>query len=121
MGRVYINEFSIIKFGNYKDVPIDQLALLTLTKLFKEHIEVMREIEAIYVSNAYGGSVLGQRILRKLNLTGKPIYNVQNACASGGTALNLAYQSVVSEQFQTVLVLGVEKLSAAPKGPLRLN
>ena len=50
---------------------------------------VTRDIQASYCANVFGGMILGQVILRDLEMGGPPIYNVENACASGATGCTL--------------------------------
>jgi len=55
----------------------------------------------------------GHNILQPLGVTGIPIINVENACASSGSSLRLACESIAHGIHDIVLVLGVEK---APRG-----
>src|SRR5688572_1894614 len=54
------------------------------------------QIDAVYVGNAASGLLTGQEmirgqvLLRQFDLSGVPIVNCENACASGSTALHLA-------------------------------
>ncbi len=50
-------------------------------------------------------------------MTGMPIVNVENACASGSTALQGAYAAVKSELCDVALAIGVETLSRSA-GPI---
>uniref|UniRef100_A0A915JHE2 Thiolase N-terminal domain-containing protein n=1 Tax=Romanomermis culicivorax TaxID=13658 RepID=A0A915JHE2_ROMCU len=43
-------------------------------------------------------------------MTGIPIYNVNNACASGSSALNIARQIIQSGNSDCVLAVGFEKM-----------
>jgi acetyl-CoA acyltransferase len=56
-------------------------------------------------------SVRGQTVLRGLGLMGKPIFNVENACASGSSAFYFGRQGIRAGDWGTVLVLGVEKMA----------
>jgi acetyl-CoA acetyltransferase len=73
-------------------------------------------IEAAYVGNAAAGLVTGQEcirgqvILRSMGLGKIPVVNVENACASGSTALHEACAMVSAGLHDVVLALGVEKL-----------
>jgi acetyl-CoA acetyltransferase len=73
-------------------------------------------LEAAWVGNAAAGLVTGQEcirgqvILRGLGIGGLPVVNVENACASGSTALNQACAMVTAGRYDCVLALGVEKL-----------
>jgi acetyl-CoA acyltransferase len=55
-------------------------------------------------------TVRGQIALRPLGLTGIPIINVENACASGSTALWLAMQWLRAGGGDIALVAGAEKM-----------
>jgi len=47
------------------------------------------QIEQAAVGYCYGDSTCGQRAVYTLGLTGIPIYNVNNNCATGSTATSL--------------------------------
>lgn len=79
------------------------------------------DVQAIYAGNVFGGMVLGQVMLRDLGQPGLPLYNVQNACASGATGVHLACHALQAGVYDTVLVLGVEKLTALGGGTLPLQ
>jgi acetyl-CoA acetyltransferase len=53
--------------------------------------------------------------LRNTGLDGKPMFNVENACASSSTALHLAWMAVASGACETALAIGAEKLSHEDK------
>ena len=48
-------------------------------------------------------------------MTGIPVYNVNNNCSTGSTALLLGYNAIRFGQNECVLALGFEKMQ---KGPL---
>ena len=52
------------------------------------------EIEQAAVGYCYGDSTCGERAVYELGLTGIPIYNVNNNCSTGSTALFMAKQFV---------------------------
>ncbi|WP_433678221.1 thiolase family protein [Nocardia sp. CA-119907] len=78
-------------------------------------------VDAVYCGNVYGGMLPAHRIAAALGLTGRPCYNLEAACSSSAVALNLAVQAIRNRQYDTVLVVGVERLSVFPGGTLRLN
>jgi acetyl-CoA acetyltransferase len=55
--------------------------------------------------------VRGQVALRHSRYGGIPTVNVENACASGSTALHLACQAIDAGAYETVAVVGAEKMS----------
>src|SRR5512135_3373986 len=74
------------------------------------------EIEQVAVGYCYGDSTCGQRAVYQLGLTGVPIYNVNNNCSTGSTALYLAYQAIGSGLNECVLALGFEKMERGSLG-----
>ncbi|XP_007077250.1 sterol carrier protein 2 isoform X1 [Panthera tigris] len=76
-------------------------------------------VEQACVGYVYGESTCGQRsIYHSLGLTGIPIINVNNNCATGSTALFMARQLIQGGMADCVLALGFEKME---KGPLLSN
>ncbi|CAM4268242.1 Beta-ketoadipyl-CoA thiolase [Mycobacterium basiliense] len=67
-------------------------------------------IEQGYVGYVYGESTSGQRALYELGLSGIPIVNVNNNCATGSTALFLAAQAIRGGLADCTIALGFEKM-----------
>ncbi len=63
------------------------------------------------VGYVYGDSTCGQAALYDVGLTGIPVINVNNNCATGSTALFLARQAVESGSVSCALALGFEQMS----------
>ena len=57
-----------------------------------------------------GDSTCGQRALYEIGMTGMPIYNVNNNCSTGSTALLMAKQILETGNADCVLALGFEKM-----------
>jgi sterol carrier protein 2 len=57
-----------------------------------------------------GESCCGQRALYPLGMNGIPIYNVNNNCSTGSSALLLAQQLVAGGIAECVLAVGFEKM-----------
>ncbi len=75
-----------------------------------------RHIAQAYVGYVYGDSTSGQHALYPVGMTGIPIFNVNNNCSSGSTALFLARQAVESGAVQCALALGFEQMSPGALG-----
>lgn len=73
-------------------------------------------IDHAYVGWVYGDSTAGQRVLYQLGLTGIPIFNVNNNCATGSSALFLARQAVEHGVVECALALGFEQMSPGALG-----
>ncbi|MBK7972141.1 MAG: lipid-transfer protein [Deltaproteobacteria bacterium] len=72
-------------------------------------------VEQAFVGYVNGMSTNGQRAVYGLGMTGIPVYNVNNNCSTGSTALYLGWQAVSFGINECVLALGFEKME---KGPL---
>ncbi|MEH6995753.1 lipid-transfer protein [Neobacillus drentensis] len=68
------------------------------------------EIQQAYASYIYGDSTCGQRALYRVGMTGIPIFNVNNNCSSGSTALFMARQAVESGAVECALAVGFEEM-----------
>ncbi len=74
------------------------------------------DIEQVAVGYCYGDSTCGQRAVYQLGLTGVPIYNVNNNCATGSTALFMVKQFVESGIADCAMALGFEKMEKGSLG-----
>ena len=71
-------------------------------------------VDQAYVGYVFGDSTAGQAAVYGVGLTGIPIINVNNNCATGSTALFLARQAVASGAADCVLALGFDQMVAGP-------
>ncbi|WP_405858914.1 lipid-transfer protein [Streptomyces sp. NBC_01515] len=74
------------------------------------------DVEQVLVGYCFQPSTAGQRAAYELGLTGIPVYNVNNNCATGSTALMLARQLVEGGAADCVLALGFEKMKRGALG-----
>ena len=66
-------------------------------------------VNQVYAGYVYGDSCSGQAAAYHVGLTGVPVINVNNNCATGSTALFLARQAVASGAVDCVLALGFDE------------
>ncbi|HMO45634.1 MAG TPA: thiolase family protein [Rubrivivax sp.] len=112
---IYITGVAMTPFGRHDASMQDMAQTAVLGALADASLEAAA-VEAIYAANVFGGMVLGQVLLRDLGLDGQALYNVENACASGATGVHLACHALRAGAYETVLVFGVEKLTALVGG-----
>jgi sterol carrier protein 2 len=74
------------------------------------------EVQQACVGYCYGDSTCGQRAVYQLGLTGIPVYNVNNNCSTGSTALFMAKQFVEGGIADCALALGFEKMEKGSLG-----
>ncbi|OYU74962.1 MAG: lipid-transfer protein, partial [Burkholderiales bacterium PBB5] len=72
-------------------------------------------VQQAYVGYVYGDSTAGQAAVYGVGLSGIPVFNVNNNCATGSSALFLARQAVESGAVACALALGFAQL---PPGAL---
>lgn len=116
MNPVKVLGVGMTPFARHENETLRSLAQSAITEALADaHID-KKEIQAVFFANSMAGFVTGQECVRgqvslwDSGLSGLPIYNVENACASASTAFNLAHMAVKSGQYDVVLVVGVEKL-----------
>ncbi|WP_326649632.1 lipid-transfer protein [Streptomyces sp. NBC_01750] len=73
-------------------------------------------VEQVPVGYCFQASTAGQRAAYELDLTGVPVYNVNNNCATGSTALMMARQFVEGGISDCVLAMGFEKMTRGALG-----
>ncbi|MCA6106747.1 lipid-transfer protein [Bradyrhizobium cenepequi] len=73
-------------------------------------------IQQAYVGYVYGDSTCGQRALYQVGMTGIPIFNVNNNCSTGSTALFMARQMIESGAADCVLAVGFEQMKPGALG-----
>lgn len=74
------------------------------------------QVDQAYAGFVYGDSCAGQRALYEVGMTGIPVINVNNNCATGSTALFLARQAVASGAIECAMVVGFEQMNPGALG-----
>ena len=69
-----------------------------------------RDVQQAYVGYVYGDSTAGQAAIYGVGLSGIPVFNVNNNCSTGSSALFLARQAVESGMIECAIALGFEQM-----------
>ena len=126
MRSVYVAGVGSTTFGKHLERSLRSLGAEAVTKALADAGLNGKEIQAGYCGNALGAMLqeetgVGQHVLWEAGISGLPIVNVENACASGSTALHLGWQAIASGLYDVVIVVGVDK-AVMPKGtPLKVG
>jgi acetyl-CoA acetyltransferase len=70
------------------------------------------DVQQAYVGYVYGDSTAGQAAIYGVGLTGIPVFNLNNNCSTGSSALFLARQAVESGMVECAIALGFEQMVA---------
>ncbi len=119
MGRkVYVVGVGMTKFEKpgARDWDYPDMAQEAGTRALEDAGVPYDAIEQACVGYCYGDSTCGERAVYTLGLTGIPIYNVNNNCSTGSTALFMAKQFVEGDLADCVLALGFEKMEKGSLG-----
>ena len=118
---VWIAGVGMTEFGVRPDVSVKELTQAAVVGALTDAGVHPTAIEAAYFGNTcqdvLEGQVVvaGQMALRSMGFERIPIVNVENACATGATALHQAIMHVRSGAADIVLAVGAEKLSIGDK------
>lgn len=116
MPDVYIIGVGMTKFAKHWERSVKSLTAEAFHAALRDAGIGKELLEGVWFSNTSWGyfsgqhSIRGQIALRELEVATIPITNVENACASGSTALNGAYLAVKAGACDCVMAIGVEKL-----------
>lgn len=103
-------------FGRFPDSSLKDLVRIASLRALVDAGVGVKEVDAVYASNAMGGllqgqeMVRGQAVMREIGIERVPIVNVENACAGGSTALRQAILTIRAGAADVVLAVGFEKM-----------
>lgn len=74
------------------------------------------QVQQAFAGYVYGDSTCGQRVAYGVGMTGIPVFNLNNYCASGSSALFLARQAVEAGIVECALAFGFEEMKPGALG-----
>ncbi len=116
-GKVNIIGVGMVKFAKPgKSEDYNVMARKAATQALADAGIDYGEVQQAYAGYVYGDSTCGQRVVYELGLTGIPVFNVNNNCSTGSTALYLARQAIEGGSIDCALVIGFEKMEKGALG-----
>ncbi len=114
--NITVAGIGMTKFGELWDASPRRLAGEAVAAALKDSGMKKKSVQGLFVANMLSGMLgmqghLGALFAEELGLFGIPAYTVEGACASGGLAVHAGIMSILSGQYDTVCVLGVEKMT----------
>jgi acetyl-CoA acetyltransferase len=109
--KVNVIGAGMVKFGKPgKSDPYQVMASGAARAALKDAGIEYSEVQQGYAGYVYGDSTCGQRAFYEVGLTGIPIFNVNNNCSTGSSAIMLGAQAVRGGIVDCVLVVGFEQM-----------
>ncbi|MBA5607745.1 thiolase family protein [Duganella sp. FT3S] len=121
MSNIYIAGIAMTVFGRHPDHSLHDMAGEALRGALRDANCDIGALGAAYYAGMTNGplqgqiAIPGQVVLSKIGIHSIPIYNVENACASGSTAVHLAVQGLRAGATDVALALGAEKMNIPDK------
>jgi acetyl-CoA acetyltransferase len=121
MGDVYVAGVGMTQFGRHPDKQVWELAQEALGLCVADAGADLPQIEAAFYSGQTQGALQGQYaipgqvVFARIGLPSIPVYNIENACASGTSAFQLAVQAIRAGQCDVALAIGAEKMNIEDK------
>jgi acetyl-CoA acetyltransferase len=119
MNKVMVGGIGMTRFGKSPGRGVRDLALSAVGEALGE--VPAADVERVFFGNAVAGVVSHQEMIRAevafrdSELAGRPMFNVENACASGSSALQLGWEVIAAGRAEVVLVVGAEQLTHEDK------
>lgn len=113
--NIFVQGGNTSKFGELWDMSPRDLGRQTMQKALDNAGLESRDIDALFVGNMLSGIFgnqenLGSFYAEELGIS-VPAFRLEAACASGGLALHTAVDTLLAGRYQTVMVLGIEKMT----------
>jgi acetyl-CoA acetyltransferase len=118
---LYVVGVGMTQFGRHPDRSVASMAGEALDAALQDAGAERFQLEQAFYSGATQGPLQGQNaipgqvVFAQIGLHGLPAYNVENACASGTSAFQLAVQALRTGECDIALAIGAEKMNIADK------
>lgn len=121
MSDVFIIGVGMTPFGVHPSETVPSLATRAVREALADACIDPADVDSAYFGNTTQGPLEGQAMiageiaLRGTGLERIPVFNVENACASGSSALSLAVTSVRAGESAVALAVGAEKMNTGDR------
>ncbi len=118
---IYVAGVGMTQFGRHPECSVRSLAEEALVAVFRDAGAAATDVGQVFYSGVTQGplqgqnAVPGQVVLTRLGLSAMPMWNVENACASGTSAFQLAVQALRAGDCDVALAIGAEKMNIEDK------
>lgn len=118
MSSVVVAGVGMHPFGRFGHKTPIELAVPAVREALDDASVDWTQVDAVYCGHMYAGTGAGHKLVSMLGRTGIPVINLENACSSGGAAVQMARSALVAGEHKTVLAVGLEKM---PRGIMDMD
>jgi acetyl-CoA acetyltransferase len=124
MNGIYVVGVGMTQFGRLLDRTVYDMVADAVGAALKDAACKPADIGAAYYATATAGPLQGQTsipgpiAMRRCGIEGIPVFSVENACASGSSAFNLATQALRAGVCDIALAVGAEKMNVPEKAKM---
>ncbi len=121
---IYIVGVGMTAFGKFLDRSVKDMTREAVSEALADAGAAIGDVDAAFFANAVQSPLEGQHMvggqiaLRDMGFERLPIVNVENACASASTALQLAWAHLKAGLGEVALAVGAEKMFCADKAKM---
>jgi len=98
-------------FGKLPQIPAVKLGAQAAKAAIKDAGISPKDIQVAYGSRVLDATQTIENILKYAGITGLEMHNTENACASGGTAVNLLWKDIAYGVYDIGIVVGCESMT----------
>jgi acetyl-CoA acetyltransferase len=119
--NLYIAGVGMTTFGRHTERSLQSLGQEALDAALADAGATRQDIGQVFYGGVTQGPLQGQNavpgeiLVAKLGLRGLPVWNVENACASGTSAFQLAVQALRAGSCDIALAIAAEKMNIPDK------
>jgi acetyl-CoA acetyltransferase len=124
MNDIYVVGVGMTPFGRLIERTVYNMVEEAVGLALKDAGATTTDIGAAYYSTMTNGMLQGQTgipgpiAMRRIGLEGIPVFSVENACAAGSSAFNLATLALRAGQCDIALAVGAEKMNIPDKAKM---
>ncbi|SNT32618.1 Acetyl-CoA acetyltransferase [Tardiphaga sp. OK246] len=121
MSDIYIVGVGMTPFGKMPESSVKALTNQAVSQALTDANASRQDLSSAFFSNTSQSPlesqymIGGEIALREMGITGIPVVNVENACASASTAFHLAYAHLKAGLSDVALAVGAEKMTHPDK------
>ncbi|KJH76759.1 MULTISPECIES: thiolase family protein [unclassified Pseudomonas] len=124
MNDIYVVGVGMTPFGRLLERSVYDMVGEAVGLALQDAGATNADIGSVYYSTMTNGMLQGQTgipgpiAMRRLGIEGVPVFSVENACASGSSAFNLATLALRAGQCDIALAVGAEKMNVPDKAKM---